>query len=107
MKRRLNIGFLVDDLDNYFSNQACKGAELAAQALDANLFIFPGHYIGKPDSKYADKKYEYQYNSVFSLPSERNVDIIYILQGTICSRADKETQKAFLESLPKVPVLEL
>ena len=105
MKRRLNIGFLVDDLDNYFSNQACKGAELAAQALDANLFIFPGHYIGKPDSKYADKKYEYQYNSVFSLPSERNVDIIYILQGTICSRADKETQKAFLESLPKVPIV--
>ncbi|MBQ5423030.1 MAG: substrate-binding domain-containing protein, partial [Clostridiales bacterium] len=105
MKRRLNIGFLVDDLDNYFSNQACKGAELAAQALDANLFIFPGHYIGKPDSKYADKKYEYQYNSVFSLPAERNVDIIYILQGTICSRADKETQKTFLESLPKVPIV--
>lgn len=105
MKRRLNIGFLVDDLDNYFSNQACKGAELAAQAIDANLFIFPGHYIGKPDSKYADKKYEYQYNSVFSLPAKSNVDIIYILQGTICSRADKETQKAFLESLPKVPIV--
>ncbi|MCR5616291.1 MAG: GGDEF domain-containing protein [Saccharofermentans sp.] len=103
MKRRLNIGFLVDDLDNYFSNQACKGAELAAKILDANLFIFPGHYIGKPDSKYADKKFEYQYNSVFSLPSERNVDIIYILQGTICSRADIETQKAFLKSLPDVP----
>ena len=103
MKRRLNIGFLVDDLDNYFSNQACKGAELAAKILDANLFIFPGHYIGKPDSKYADKKFEYQYNSVFSLPSERNVDIIYILQGTICSRADIETQKAFLRSLPDVP----
>ena len=103
MKRRLNIGFLVDDLDNYFSNQACKGAELAAKILNANLFIFPGHYIGKPDSKYADKKFEYQYNSVFSLPSERNVDIIYILQGTICSRADIETQKAFLRSLPDVP----
>ena len=103
MKRRLNIGFLVDDLDNYFSNQACKGAELAAKKLDANLFIFPGHYIGKPDSKYADRKFEYQYNSVFSLPTERNVDIIYILMGTICSRADKETQKAFLDSLPDVP----
>lgn len=105
MKRRLNIGLLVDDLDNYFSCQACKGAELAAKALDANLFIFPGHYIGKPDSKYADKKFEYQYNSVFSLPSERNVDIIYILQGLICSRADNETQKAFLQSLPKVPIV--
>ncbi|MCR4688744.1 MAG: GGDEF domain-containing protein [Saccharofermentans sp.] len=105
MSKRLNIGLLIDDIDNYFSNQACKGAELAAKALDANLFIFPGHYIGKPDSKYADKEYEYQYNSIYSLPSSRNVDIIYILQGTICSRASFEEQKAFLKSLPKVPIV--
>ena len=83
MDRRINIGLIVDDIDNYFTNQAAIGAEQAAKALDANLFIFPGHYIGKTDSRYADKKYEYQYNSIFSLPTERNVDIIYILQGMI------------------------
>ena len=105
MSKRLNIGFLIDDIDNYFSYQACKGAELAAKALDANLFIFPGHYIGKPDSKYADKEYEYQYNSIFGLPTTRNVDIIYILQGTICSRATLEEQKEFLKTLPKVPIV--
>ena len=88
--RRLNIGFIIDDIDNYFSNQAARGAEQAAKALDANLYIFPGHYIGKTDSKYADKKFEYQYNTIFKLPTERNVDIIYILMGTICSRADMQ-----------------
>ena len=105
MKRRINIGLIIDDIDNYFSNQAAKGAEQAAKALDANLFIFPGHYIGKTDAKYADKKYEYQYNTIFNLPTERNVDIIYILQGTICSRADMEVQKQFLETLPNVPII--
>ena len=57
MKRRINIGFIIDDIDNYFSNHAARGAEQAAKALDANLFIFPGHYIGKTDSRYADRKY--------------------------------------------------
>ena len=70
-------------------------AELAAKALDANLFIFPGHYIGKPDSSYSDREYEYQYNTVFNLPSSRNVDIIYAVLGTICSRADLELQIRF------------
>ena len=105
MDRRLNIGLVIDDIDNFFSNQAAIGAEQAAKALDANLFIFPGHYIGKTDSRYADKKYEYQYNSIFDLPTERNVDIIYILQGLICSRADTDIQTRFLRMMPDVPIV--
>ena len=105
MDRRLNIGLVIDDIDNFFSNQAAIGAEQAAKALDANLFVFPGHYIGKTDSRYADKKYEYQYNSIFNLPTERNVDIIYILQGLICSRAEMEIQTSFLKKMPDVPII--
>ncbi len=105
MGRKLNIGLVIDDIDNFFSNQAAIGAEQAAKTIDANLFVFPGHYIGKTDSRYADRKYEYQYNMIFDLPTERNVDIIYILQGLICSRADIETQKAFLQKMPKVPIV--
>ena len=41
MGRRLNIGLVIDDIDNFFSNQAAIGAEQAAKALDANLFVFP------------------------------------------------------------------
>ena len=107
MNRRLNIGLMIDDPDNFFSNQACKGAELAAKALDANLFIFPGHYIGKADGRYENKEYEYQYNSVFSLPSKKTVDILYILMGTIGSRADLSLQREFMTRLPNVPVVTL
>jgi len=103
MEKRLNIGFLVDDLDNYFSAQCCKGAELAAKALDANLYILPGRYIGAPDSRYGFKDYEYQYNSVFRLVNERNIDVLYVLFGTICSRATEEEKEAFIANLPDVP----
>ena len=105
MTRRLNIGLVIDDIDNFFSTQAAIGAEQAAKDIDANLFVFPGHYIGKTDSRYADRKYEYQYNSIFKLPTERNVDIIYILQGLICSRADIATQTRFLKNMPRVPIV--
>ena len=103
--KRLNIGLLIDDLDNNFSAQACKGAEYACKVLDANLYIFPGHYIGKSDTRYQDKQYEYQYNSVFKLINEKHIDILYVLFGIICSRADAKQQEEFLQSLPKVPTV--
>ena len=107
MSKRLNIGFLIDDPNNYFTSQACKGAELAAKALDANLFIFPGHYIGKPDGRFDSTEFEYQYNIVFDLPNGNNIDILYVLMGTIGSRADKAVQKAFVDALPRVPIVNL
>lgn len=103
--KRLNIGLLIDDLDNSFSAQACKGAEFAAKVIDANLYIFPGHYIGKSDTRYQDKQYEYQYNSVFKLINEKHIDILYVLFGIICSRADQQQQEEFLKMLPKVPTV--
>ncbi len=107
MNRRLNIGLLIDDPNNYFTSQACKGADIAARALDANLFIFPGHYIGKPDGRFENTEFEYQYNIVFDLPTRNNVDILYVMLGTIGSRADKKQQKAFVDGLPPIPVVNL
>ncbi len=105
MGKRLNIGLIVDDLNNHFTNQACRGAEIAASAIDANLFIIPGHYLGDTDSRYATMEYEYQYNTMFNLPNEEMVDIIYVLMGTIGSRASEEIQNEFLKKLPDVPVV--
>jgi len=108
MGKRLNIGFLVDDVNNYFTNQACRGAELAAKNLDANLYILPGRYIGEPDGKFGTKEYEYQYNSLFSLVSNQNIDILYVLMGTICSRASQKLKEEFLQTLPvDVPIVHL
>ena len=107
MGKRLNIGFLIDDPNNYFTSQCCKGAELAAKSLDANLLLFPGHYLGKPDGRFESTEYEYQYNFIFDLPTAHNVDILYVLMGTIGSRADSELQKSFVEGLPNIPIVTL
>lgn len=107
MDRRLNIGFFVDDINNSFASAACKGAELGCKALDANLFIFPGHYIGDPDPRFGDIEYDHQYNTIFDIANESNVDVLYVLLGNIGSRASKELQKRFLESLPKIPIVTL
>lgn len=107
MDKRLNIGLFVDDVNNHFASEACKGAELAARAIDANLYIFPGHYIGRTDFRYGSAEYDHQNNTVFNLATENNIDVLYILLGSICSRADEELQKAFMDSLPNVPVITL
>ena len=107
MKKRLNIGLLIDNLDNHFSNEACKGAEMAAKAMDANLFVFPGHYIGIPDTRYGEREFEYQYNSVFGLANKQELDILYILVGVICSRATYEEQIKFVKRFTNVPVVTL
>ena len=69
MKDRINIGLLVDDLDNYFTAQCCCGAEIAAKELDANLYIIPGRYVGRPDGRYGSADYTYQYNTAYKLVS--------------------------------------
>ena len=41
MNKRIKIGLLVDDIDSNFTQQTCRGAELGAISIDANLYIFP------------------------------------------------------------------
>lgn len=105
MNKKLNIGLLIDDLNNHFTNQACKGAEIAAKAIGANLFIIPGHYIGMTDSRYGFDEYEYQYNTMFNLPNEEMIDVLYILMGTIGSRASLDLQMEFLEKYSNIPIV--
>ncbi|MBQ1894263.1 MAG: GGDEF domain-containing protein [Clostridiales bacterium] len=107
MERRLNIGLLVDDINNHFAASACRGAELGSKALGANLFIFPGHYIGEPDPRIGNKEYDHQYNTIYTLANETNIDVLYVLLGSIGSRASKQLQKEFLNSLPHVPIVTL
>ncbi|MGN0395298.1 MAG: GGDEF domain-containing protein [Coprococcus sp.] len=106
-KKRLNIGLLVDDLEIGFSKSIAHGAELAARELDANLFMFPGKYL-KPD--YLDKKmtmYNYQFNTIFPYASVTNMDIIFVLLGSIASTRTKAEQLTFLHSLGDGPIVTL
>lgn len=107
MAKRLNIGLFVDELDNNFTAKACQGAELGARAIDANLFIFPGKYLDSAAATDERLKYEYQYNTVFQYANESNLDILFVMMGTIGCRTDFEMQKQFLAQFHKIPIATL
>ena len=57
---RRNIGFVIDNVDGVFTKDALKGADIGANAIDANLFVFPGRYLHSPYSHNEYMPYEYQ-----------------------------------------------
>lgn len=107
LKKRLNIGLFIDDIDAVFTSEAVKGAELGAIAIDANLYIFPGMYLDGTDISEDHIKYEYQYNTLFQFASEKHLDVLYVMMGMIGSRVTSEERIAFLEQYLGIPVVSL
>ncbi|MCD7740973.1 MAG: GGDEF domain-containing protein [Ruminococcus sp.] len=104
-RRRLQVGLLVSHLEDDFDDAVCEGAMIAAEQADVNLVIFPGRYI---DGVYADKlrtEYEYQYNTLFDLPTVCKFDLLLVLIGTIGSHLDKEHKAEFLKKFKGTPVI--
>jgi len=50
--KRKNIALFSTHLEDEYSKTLCKGAMIAAEEMDVNLFIIPGRYF---DSNYEDK----------------------------------------------------
>lgn len=107
MKKRLNIGLFIDDIDAVFTSEAVKGAELGAIAIDANLYIFPGMYLDGTDISDDHIQYEYQYNTLFQFASKKHLDVLYVMMGMIGSRVSVEERVAFLEQYLGIPVVTL
>ena len=51
---RLNIGLVVANVEDDFSNKICKGAMRAAEMADVNLFVFPAKYLDHREDELAD-----------------------------------------------------
>ena len=101
---RPNIALLAANLIDDFSFSVAKGAMAAAERLGADLFVFPGKYIGLHDVKAAyDVTYEYQYNVLFQIAAEGGFDYIIAAVGTIAYALDTAGKEAFLERLGDTP----
>ncbi len=105
-ERRYNIGLLVANLNDPFSNEISKGAMLAAEKLDTNLIIVPGKYIDVDiDGGHTDTTYEYQYNALFSHVASGNLDYLVVCIGTIAYTSTNERKRRLLELLGDTPIL--
>ncbi len=105
LNRRLNIGLLVDDIDAVFTSPAVQGAELGARAIDANLFIVPGRYLDNADEFQKDRKYGYQYNTLFEYVRNSNIDVLYVMMGTIGARVTEDVRIKFLRQFGDIPIV--
>lgn len=105
--KRKNIALFSTHLEDEYSKTLCKGAMIAAEEMDVNLFIIPGRYF---DSNYEDKertKYKYQYDTLFSYINSRSVDGLIIMTETIGSTWTYERKNNLLKRFGDLPVINI
>ncbi len=107
MEKRLNIGLFIDSLDAVFTTEACKGAQLGAIDIDANMYVYSGGYLDADDISGDHLKYEYQYNTIFQFVTKNQIDVLYIMMGMIAGRIELSDRIAFLEQYLDIPVVQL
>lgn len=107
MGKRLNIGLMINQLDDAFGSEVFRGAAIAAKEIDANLIVLPGHYI---DNSYDDLKrteFEYQHNTIFNYAQKESIDILLVLIGAIGGSLSAEKKKDFLKQFDNIPIITL
>lgn len=103
--KRYNIGLIVGNVEDDFSNSICKGAIQAAEELNDNLFIIPVKYIDYYIKDDPQMCYEYQYNTLLNYARVSSLDMILLCLGTIGFTTTKERCDEILASFDGYPVI--
>ena len=104
-KARYNIGLIVGNVEDDFSNSICKGAIKAAEQLGDNLFILPVKYIDYYVKEDSLQRYEYQYNTLLSYAQVASLDMILLCLSTIGCTTTKERCLEILASFDGYPII--
>lgn len=103
-KKRYNIGLLVANVMDPFSNEVTKGVMAAAEEYDVNLTIFPVKYFDI-DWTTLDSMFEYQYNALLSHAATGQFDYLIVCIGSIAYVCDDKRKKEILDVFQETPVL--
>ncbi len=101
-----NVGLVVGNVEDSFSNQICKGAMQAAEEMGDNLFIIPAKYLnhtGVPGIE-AAQQYEYQYNFLMAYAKSHSLDMILLCLSTVAHKCNKEEYQKILKGFDGIPV---
>lgn len=104
MKKRLNVGLIINDLEDDFAVAVTKGAHLAAVDADVNLAIFAGRFKSAKEKQALDW-FSQQYNSIYSYPCRENLDLLIVSLGTIFHFFDEQVIKEFFEKYEGIPIV--
>lgn len=103
--KRYNIGLVVANIEDDFSNSICKGAIQAAEELNDNLFIIPVKYLDYFDYDDPLMRYEYQYNTLIDYARSASLDVILLCLSSIGITTTKERCDKVLKSFDGYPVI--
>lgn len=104
-KKRYNIGLVVANVEDDFSNSICKGAIQAAKELDDNLFIIPVKYLDYYMAEDPLQAYEYQYNTLISYAQISSLDIVLLCLSTIGTTSTRERCLEVLSPFRSIPTI--
>ena len=96
-KRNINVGLLVNSIQNDYSTLLCKGAAISAEELGVNLLIVPGRELNYTWDNIEINRYEYQNNVLYSYVTEENIDVLLVSLGTVGFFLSPEEKKEFLD----------
>lgn len=99
--KKLTIGLIVDEVDNNFTNEICRGAKLAAWKSHANLIVFFGGFL---ENESLD--YNYQKNTIFSYANTNDLDLLIISVESVV-KGTKEIKEQFIKRFPNIPIVTL
>ena len=95
------IAYLVHELGDYYSKELELGALQRAEEENIDLVFFPGKFIDRVLSN--EMKYDYQYNTLYNLVIEDNVDAVIIASDCIGNYSTKEKITEFVERYHEIP----
>lgn len=102
-----NIGLVVGNVEDNFSNSICKGAMRAAGMTGDNLFILPVKYLDQTEESKRDirQQFEYQYNFLLAYAQSHSLDMVILCLSTIAYRSTKEDALRLLKTFGDMPLL--
>ncbi len=102
-KKRYTIGMFVSGITDYFTANLCRGVMRGAEELDMNVVVLPGKYLFRDFSKCPEKRFEYQYTTIFSHVQKNNIDGLIIAAGSIGSMTTEQKLMEFLAQYKDIP----
>ena len=95
------VAYLIHELGDYYSKELEIGAMQRAEEENVNLIFFPGKYIDRQLS--GNLKYDYQYNTLYDLVIEDNVDAVIIAANCIGNYTTRDRISAFIRKYSEIP----
>ncbi|MDO5560187.1 MAG: GGDEF domain-containing protein [Oscillospiraceae bacterium] len=105
MGKRYTIALYIGPLENDYSKEVMLGVTQAAQKLNVNLVIFPVRYIDTVQHDLMNKKYQYQYNSMFSYAGHDSFDAVIIETAVMSRYVKRDVTAAIINSFKDTPII--